>query len=232
MVASWLVTAVLAIGVVAGARTLAVFKSQSEKRRTARFTEVAGALGLTYSETPPPDFTIEPIRSFKLFTQGKPRGIEQVMRGQPYGYSLAVFDYVYVWTLLGVQLERRRPVPIECTVVWHWSPALRLPRFRVHPKGLDHAIGEIVGYPSVDLPGQPYFSDAYVLQGDPSVANVFGGQLAAYLERLHLDHVDVAIEGGGGQVLCYSWQRRVAGDDLREFVDHTIAVITMLHARR
>jgi hypothetical protein len=228
--ASLLVTFVLVILVVGVVGGGAILLSGVQRRRDDGFASTGDRFGMSFSAAAPTDFSIAPISGFNVVTRGRPVAVENVMRGQPHGLSLAVFDYVYQPTVAGIQTQRR-PVPLTCTVAWHSSPGLRLPSFRAHPEGVVHAIGGMIGYADVDLPAQPYFSDSYVLLCADEGRRLIEGPIAGFLERLHANTVDVAVEGAGDHAVFYSWHHGVEAGDVQDFVDHAVTFFTLLHSR-
>jgi hypothetical protein len=191
--------------------------------RTEDAQAVAARRGLRYDATAPADLRLDLIQAFHLFAGGQPAGQPaNVLRGERNGLPFAVFDYCSASTVAG--LRPPGDLPTTHTVFWHWSQRLHLPNFRVHPEGmLDIAAFD------VDIVERPYFSDAYVLQGDRSlVTPLFVGELGALLERFHEEYHDVCVEASGGHVIVYSWRTPTRPGELDAFIDRAFEVVAAL----
>ncbi len=122
---------------------------------------LANKLDFTFHEED--DFgLLAQLQDFHLFSSGRDKKIERVMRRQDglMEFDISIFDYSFQRGL-GSRAENRE----FQTVFFLQSGQLGLPQLWLQPETLAHKLGELFGFKDIDFVRYPKFSGQYRLTG-------------------------------------------------------------------
>jgi hypothetical protein len=191
-----------------------------EEHRTERLRAVAEGMNLTFSEAD--DSLLAMLSHFHLFSRGFSGRIRNIIRGQVGDIAVTVFDYRYV---VGSHQSRTRE---DQTVILFESDDMRLPAFSLRPEGLGEKLAGIFGGQDIDFESHPTFSQMYLLRSDreSEVRELFTPEVLSYFETQQT----VSAEAAGGQLIFYEAYRRVAPEQLPEFIKDGARVVALFKA--
>ena len=135
--------------------------------RSSNLSELAIKLGFSFHEEDDFGLTAQ-LRDFKLFTEGRNRKAQRILRHQ-HGmmeFDMAIFDYSYTkWS----GSKNNKDKQVHQTVFFMQSAQLSLPELYMKPETLLHKVGELLGFKDIDFVRFPKFSGQYRLTGDDDV---------------------------------------------------------------
>lgn len=209
------VAILVALAVAALVSILVYVTRRAAATRRAAFEVVARQAGWSFS---PESISPETVGAgdFPLFTHGRARKAQNVMRSADPGQQVSVFDYQYT---VGAGQDQHTTVQ---TVV-HVPIPLSLPPFVLSPENILHKVGAVFGYHDIDFDSSPEFSKKYLLrskEAEEQVRDVFTPSVRSYFEQRE----PLTVEGGAGGVLVYRPGKRVRPEDLLAFVEDARSV--------
>ena len=204
------VAVLLALAVAALVSTLVYVTRRATANRRAGFGRVANQAGWSFSADTVAPETLG-VGEFPLFTHGRARKAQNVMRMSGGGPQVSVFDYRYT---VGAGQHQHT---VTQTVV-HVSTPVPLPPFVLSQENILHKIGGVLGYHDIDFDSSPEFSKKYLLrskEAEERVRDVFTPSVRSYFEQRE----PLSVEGGADGVLVYRQGKRVGPEDLLTFVE-------------
>jgi hypothetical protein len=159
------------------------------------------------------------LKHLHLFSQGHSRKITNVLMGKAGALDVAVFEYAYT-TGGGQHSQRWRQ-----TVILFESDGMDLPKFTLRPENVFHKIGQVFGYKDIDFDSHPEFSKRYLLRGEneEAVRATFGTQARSFYES----DLKLSTEAAGPQLIHYRSGKKVAPDEISEFIKQGVRVLTL-----
>jgi len=215
-------TVLIAIGAVAFIALIAVLSLYYEKRRRDGLRAVANSMGFSFSEKDPGDVKRQ-LDRFHLFSQGRSRKIENVMRGSANETEVTIMDYCYT-TGSGKSSQLHNQ-----TVMCFRSDLMDLPDFALRPENIFHKIGGVFGLRDIDFDTHPGFSKHYLLRGsdEEAIRALFGDRLLTVCEERR----GLAAEGAGDRLIFYRPSKRVSPGDVRSFMADGFEVFEFFKTR-
>jgi hypothetical protein len=202
-------TWLLAVGVALAVGIAIYLSRRFEKARQQALHEAAGQLRLSFS--PDGDAAFAPrLGAFGLFQEGHSKKLTSLMRGTVDDLEVAIFDYRYT-TGGGKHSHTHRQ-----TAQVLGFPGAGVPVFSLRPENVFHKIGGWFGSQDIDFDSRPEFSRAYLLRGpdEDAIRRLFTERVLAYFEA----HPGLCLETDGNRLLVYRHDRRVAPEELRDFL--------------
>ena len=132
--------------------------------RASNLAELARKLGFSFHETDDFGLTAQ-LRDFKLFSDGRNRKAERILRHQHglMDFDITIFDYSYTqWH----NSRKSKAKVVHQTVFFVQSQQLSLPELYMKPETLLHKVGELLGFHDIDFVRYPKFSGQYRLKGE------------------------------------------------------------------
>jgi len=212
----WIALAVSAFAVV----MVTVFAVQHYRERERRDRLQAAAQTLGFSFQPEVDTgLLGSLSHLALFSQGRSKKINNVMRKMVAGVDVTLFDYRYT-TGSGKHSDIRSQ-----TVLLFQSGRLDLPAFVLRPEHVFHRLAGALGYQDLDFEAYPVFSQTYLLQGpdEAGIRDLFSDPVLAYYSR----HTGLSTEGQGQLLVYYRARKRVDPAQIGRFVEEGLDVLAL-----
>ena len=216
-------TIVFALAILAAGTIVGIWKfgDALSRRRTQALATAAIEIGFTFGGEEWPDRGRAPLLKTKLFGEGYDHQIKNIMIGSGSGFGISFFDYSFV---VGAGKSQHTYAQ---TVATFSKDDVYLPYFAMRPANLLDKAWDAVAHKNIHFDANPEFARRYVLQGalPEKVQALFTPGLISFGEGLDL-HEKWHIEGAGNTLVVYRAEKRVAPDQLRNFLDQTTAVAT------
>ena len=202
---------------------IAYLAYRAEKKRTVGWRQAANDLGFQFAPDPSEEI-LGRYPGFHLFSQGRRRDVQNLLRGKAGGLEVSIFDYSYV---TGSGKSRRT---WRQTVLAFEIDDADLPGFSLRPEMWFHKVGQWLGYKDIDFDTHPTFSKRYLLRSEEEdeIRALFTDRVLEYYE----DHPNVCTEGGGGRLVYYRAQKRVDPADARAFLGEGFDVLALFRPPR
>ena len=171
------------------------------------------------------DSLYDHLEYFHLFSMNSKSRITNMLHQEDEETELAFFDFDFTFEIggggsrdNGISYYANR---YQQSVVYFCSPKLDLPQFVLQPEKKFHQFGDLQ---DIDFSSHTKFSDDYLLQGNPeeSVRNLFNDQLLDFFES----KPRLCVEGGANQMLFYRLNERVSPNNLNQFLEEGMQVLT------
>lgn len=203
----WVILLLLSV---AGAGLL--YAHLAEKKRREALIRAAGRLGMSHQDSDPA-LLDEDFASFHLFSIGYSRDFSNIMRGEPDGLPLVLFDYRY--TVSGGKNSTTYRQSVACYRVHGRS----FPKFEMCPENVMHKFASLFGYQDIDFNDHPGFSQKYLLRSSQE------GAVRAEFSRERLSALELRpgwnVEGSGEWLIVYKPSRRVTPENFPDFLRET-----------
>jgi len=207
--------------ILAGAAVMVIviaFAYLSERRRTEALAEIAGGLGFTFSPKDNEAF-LSRFSGLYLFSHGRSKKIQNLMRGTFSGVDVAIFDYKYV-TGSGKNSHTWRQSVIcfevqDCT----------FPTFSLRPEKVWHKLGSAFGAQDIDFEDYPTFSSHYLLRGDDegAIRRLFTPQVLEFYATVK----GACAEGSSHRLLFYRQSHKVKPELIQAFLEEGAGVLSL-----
>lgn len=183
--------------IVALAGAAIAFSIHQEKKRAAKWQDIALRAGYSYEA----DAGL-PIYGFNLFNRGRSKKNRNAVSREYDGCRITLSDYSYTVS------QGRSSHTYRQTVAILVDSVLVLPRFILRPEhGILDAIGSSLGMQDIDFPEDERFSKAFVLKGDAGeVYRVFDSSVR---EAILAAKGSFATMEGVGPALMVNFGRRI-----------------------
>ena len=213
--------ALIIFGIIAIVGGIIAIAKHFEKKRTDAIRSVADTMNFTFAEKPDKALR-ERLSHFHLFSQGHSKKIRNVLTGRAGETDVRVFDYRYT-TGGGKNSHTWRQTVMLCE-----SAKMSLPNFALRPKHFFHKIGQVFGLHDIDFDTHPDFSKRYLLKGDDEseIRKLFDSDALAFYES----HGKLSTEAAGHQLIHYHANKRVAPEEMSEFIREGVEVLTLLRS--
>ena len=171
------------------------------------------------------DSLYDHLEYFHLFSMNSKSRITNMLHQEDEETELAFFDFDFTFEIggggsrdNGISYFANR---YQQSVVYFCSPKLDLPQFVLQPEKKFHQFGDLQ---DIDFSSHTKFSDDYLLQGNPeeSVRNLFNDQLLDFFES----KPRLCVEGGANQMLFYRLNERDSPNNLNQFLEEGMQVLT------
>src|SRR6185437_6136587 len=188
-------------------------------KRAQALQNTAATTGLTFGGEEWPDKGRAPMLETALFGKGRDHKIQNIAFGSSAGFRAGLFDYTFVQG--GGRNSRR----YTQTVATFSKDGASLPYFELRPANFLSRAWDAVAHNDIRFDANPEFTQRYVLRGALSekVRELFTPGVVSFLEGLDA-RKKWHIEGTGDTLVIYRSSRKVAPDNLRDFLDQTSAI--------
>lgn len=180
--------------------------------RQRNLAALARKLNFSFTETDESGLMAQ-LQDFKLFSEGRNKSIERVLRRQDglMEFDISIFDYSFQRWGGGSAPESR----VHQTVFFLQSGQLGLPELWLQPETLTHKIGELLGFTDIDFVRFPKFSGQYRLTGDDEeyIRHHFSDDVLNYFTL----NKGWSMEGLGYYLLFYRKGMLIASEQIEDF---------------
>ena len=167
---------------------------------------------------------VSQLQDFRLFSQGRDRRAENVLRHHDglLEFDMSIFDYSYAGWGKGKDPHKRS----WQTVFFVQSKALSLPELELKPETLGHKLAGLLGYEDIDFVRFPKFSGQYHLTGpdEEYIRHHFNDGVLQYFT----EHKGWTVEGLGFYLVFYRKGRLVPSAEIEAFYRRGINVFNLL----
>ena len=207
------------VGILSLIGAIIVIAIRQDKKRTEDLAAAAGRMNFTFAKEASPHL-LSTVEHFKLFSAGHSKKIRNVFTGKAGDLDVSVFDYRYT-TGGGKNSNTSRQ-----TVMLFESDQLEFPRFALRPESVFHKIGQVFGYEDIDFATHEEFSKRYLLRGEDenAVRSTFSSAALSFYET---DRT-LSTEAHGRQLIHYRARKRMAPEQLQDFITEGVRVLTLL----
>ncbi|MFT6485734.1 MAG: hypothetical protein ACJAWN_002464 [Neolewinella sp.] len=173
---------------------------------------------------PEDDYGMEiQLQDFRLFSQGRSKSIDRIMRKQDglMDLDVAIFDYSYqIWGSSG------KDDRVHQTVFFLQSAKLGLPELWLQPETIVHKLGELVGFTDIDFVRFPKFSGNYRLTGgdEEYIRHHFNDEVLNYFTM----NKGWSMEGIGFYLLFYRKGTLISSAQIEQFFKRGQEVYKMM----
>jgi hypothetical protein len=195
-----------------------IVRTAQEQQRREQLQAVARRMGFDFSVEAEPGLWGR-VADFSLFSRGRWRKIDNVMRRQIHDIDVTLFDYRY-----STNSGKHNRTHYQ-TVVLFETGRLELPRFTLRPKHFFHRVASALGGQDIGFEAHPVFTESYLLQGpdEARVRRLFGEEPLLYYTR----HADLHTEGDGRRLILYRGGRRADPQGMEDFLQQGLDVLDM-----
>ena len=163
------------------------------------------------------------LQDFRLFSQGRSKSIDRIMRKQDglMDLDVAIFDYSYqIWGSSG------KDDRVHQTVFFLQSAKLGLPELWLQPETIVHKLGELVGFTDIDFVRFPKFSGNYRLTGgdEEYIRHHFNDEVLNYFTM----NKGWSMEGIGFYLLFYRKGTLISSAQIEQFFKRGQEVYKMM----
>ncbi|MCX8212535.1 MAG: hypothetical protein ACJA0J_002298 [Bdellovibrionota bacterium] len=190
--------------------------------RERNMSALADKLGFQFY--PEDDYGMEiQLQDFRLFSQGRSKSIDRIMRKQDglMDLDVAIFDYSYqIWGSSG------KDDRVHQTVFFLQSAKLGLPELWLQPETIVHKLGELVGFTDIDFVRFPKFSGNYRLTGgdEEYIRHHFNDEVLNYFTM----NKGWSMEGIGFYLLFYRKGTLISSAQIEQFFKRGQEVYKMM----
>ena len=215
----------LVVGIVvaffAFAGALMYWSYVANKKRIEGFAQQTEAMGLNFTQHPSDSFMAH-YGHFKLFNQGRRRGVSNLIEGDSGDVTLQIFDYKFT---TGSGKQTRHHVQ---TIASLKSSQLNIPSLTIHPEGFLSRVGSKMGFQDIDFDSHPTFSKMFVLKGDneEAIRNFLTPAALDYFEAHH----GISLEASGDTLFFYNPNRRIKPEEIKDLLARAYEVFGALTA--
>lgn len=191
-------------------------------KRTRAMEQLALETGLEFKVTEP--YLADEIQrsGLDLFRRGRSRVVRNLLHGPYRDATMMTFDYRYI---TGSGKYRRRHW--QTVILFSWNQ-IKLPEFRMRPRGfIDTLVGLVVPR-GVNIKDYPAFFQNYYLVGwsEEAVLRVFYDIVAEFCQ----DRPRLVLESSGNWLLVRRPHRWIKASDMQEFIEEAQHVCDLLCA--
>jgi hypothetical protein len=214
---------VIALAVVGLLAVVVVLSVRGERKRREALRQVAENFGFDF-EPQADQLSSSEFGRFHLFTQGRSRKAENLLRGRFERDEVLIFDYRYV-----VGSGKNRTTHRQTVAALSLGPRAALPNFELRPENIFHKIGSAFGYQDIDLPDYPSFSSRCLLRGqdESAIRALFDGTVIEAVENAK----NICLEGGGPWLVIYRASKRINAPQIPDLLEEVRNLRTVF-ARR
>jgi len=216
-------TIVFAIAILVAATFVGTWQLRNalSRKRTAALTNAAIGIGFTFAGEDWPDKGRAPLLETELFGKGHSHEIKNTMIGSGSGFRISLFDYSFV---VGGGKSQQTYAQ---TVAAFSKDDIYLPYFAMRSANILDKAWDTLAHKNIHFDAHPECARRYALQGalPEKVRELFAPSLISFVTGLD-SHEKWHIEGAGNTLFVYRASKKVAPDQLRNFLDQTTAVAT------
>lgn len=194
----------------------------TERKRREAIQRVANDMGLDFYQDGDPEL-IHQLSDLPLFSKGRSKRMNNMIRGETDQVVMGVFDYRYT---VGSGKNSRT---YRQTVAFFRSADLNLPVFEMRPQSFFHSIGKMFGLQDIDFESHPNFSKRFVLRGskEKQVRATFHSALLTTLEQKQ----GICVEGRYQDLVFYRPAKRVSPEQIRQLMSEGFEILTLFQGK-
>lgn len=182
----------------------------SEKQRTQEMEKLAKQLGAK-SFVKVSDLNAYDVDdSLALFSRGRKKILKNIITGEMYNLSFALFDYQY--TTRG---NKGGSITHKQSVLFFESKELCLSEFSVRPETIVEKILSTFGFQDIDFENHSKFSAQYLLRGvnETEIRQTFNADVISLFEK----QTYLCCDGRGNQIIFYRQRTLLKSEELIKF---------------
>ena len=195
------------------------YNRYATKKRREALQSLADELGFTFHPTG--DEVLQGwFEGFHLFSQGRTRKINNIIRGKTAALDMAIFDYRYT-TGSGKNKKTHSQ-----TVLCFNSDSLSVTSFVLRPESFWHRVGmSLMGGQDIDFDLYPVFSKMFLLRGKDEIAirETFTPEILEHFEQ----RPGVSVEADGNLLIYYRNGTIVKPDKVRPFMEEGFETLSL-----
>lgn len=193
------------------AAAVIVYAYYADRKRTMEFEQLSRVMGFTFDANEGDLGGLGSSKGFRLFEHGHRKRVSNTLSGRRREVEVRLFDYTYTTG------SGKNQSTSHQTAVLYMLEEQNLPDFEIKPEGLFDKMAGKLGRVEIDFSEDAEFSNAFQLTGadEATVRRLFGMAVRGWFTA----HRGFCAEAVGSRLLVYRRNKRVAPENLRQFLD-------------